>query len=420
MALLFLPLFATAQLTTSLAGKVDRSFGMNGLAYTSGTIELPGNSILGPDGMVIHAHTAKNGVRTTFLVARQLANGAPDTTFGNQGLRTIEFPGYSLATSVALQPDGAILVGGATGLLPNSYWNYACFSLTPSGQLDTTFGENGFVTMSYAPPSSKIISEDRLWSVLFQPDGKLILLSVSDQYSSGATNTSRYLMMTRLNSDGSLDKSFGVNGSTMRTAGVGIPNVMMAHRLRAKLQRDGKIIVGANFFGSHERMVIVLYRSDGTLDPEFSDDGMLEIPGYFADIDELSSGKILLLSSNVLTRLNANGSYDSSFGQAGQIQLGSNWAARSFVVDSDDKITVCGETTPTGATEPQLAARLQRFWPDGTPDIHFGQNGKTVVDRGSSDVKMNVIGIHDKFLIAAGAARAYPPFTARFFARRKP
>jgi uncharacterized delta-60 repeat protein len=81
------------------------------------------------DGKIVAAGSDAAGV-TDFAIARYTANGALDTTFGGGILRSI--PG--LANTMALQPDGKIIIAG------NTLVRY-----TVDGTLDTTFGNGGQV-----------------------------------------------------------------------------------------------------------------------------------------------------------------------------------------------------------------------------------------------------------------------------------
>ncbi|MDP9709168.1 UNVERIFIED_ORG: putative delta-60 repeat protein [Pseudomonas fluorescens] len=67
-----------------------------------------------PDGRMIAVGATIGGVEADFIVARYLANGSLDRSFGsgNGWLRTRLGRSLDTATSVAIQPDGGILVGG--------------------------------------------------------------------------------------------------------------------------------------------------------------------------------------------------------------------------------------------------------------------------------------------------------------------
>ena len=96
-------------------GTPDSTFGVGGVA----TIVIPGTttridrSALQPDGKMVLILGDWSG-RAVLVprVARLNANGTIDTTFGTAGIAPIESADPFGANSVALQPDGKILVGG--------------------------------------------------------------------------------------------------------------------------------------------------------------------------------------------------------------------------------------------------------------------------------------------------------------------
>ena len=71
---------------------------------------------LQPDGKIVVAGATSAGTRD-MLVARFQPAGVLDTTFGVGGVPTVDFGGNDAATGVALLPDGRILVAG-TGVAP--------------------------------------------------------------------------------------------------------------------------------------------------------------------------------------------------------------------------------------------------------------------------------------------------------------
>src|SRR4029453_1638645 len=66
-----------------------------------------------------------------WIVSRFNPDGSPDTTFGQGGKATVNFAaaGSNRAYSMAVQPDGRILVAGSAG------WQFAAARLLPTGTL---------------------------------------------------------------------------------------------------------------------------------------------------------------------------------------------------------------------------------------------------------------------------------------------
>ncbi|MGL4229831.1 MAG: delta-60 repeat domain-containing protein, partial [Casimicrobium sp.] len=127
------------------AGQRDPAFN-NGAELTIsaglGGLEEAVGVAIQPDGKIVVAGYCRALIGgNSFCTYRLMPNGAIDTSFGNNGL----FPGQTsginvgTATSMALMPDGKIVVGGVCG-------GQVCVErYTSTGQYDTTFGTGGSV-----------------------------------------------------------------------------------------------------------------------------------------------------------------------------------------------------------------------------------------------------------------------------------
>ena len=98
------------------SGAVDGSFGLAGttLVDAGGSNGEGADLALQPDGKIVVAGATSAGNRD-MLVARFQPAGVLDTTFGVGGVRTVDFGGKDAATGVALQRDGRVLVAGTGG-----------------------------------------------------------------------------------------------------------------------------------------------------------------------------------------------------------------------------------------------------------------------------------------------------------------
>ena len=98
------------------------------------------------DGKIVVAGAGEHqGTPTNqdMIAARYNSDGTHDSTFGNNGHALVDFGAdYEEAKSVAIQPDGKIVIGGysiQTG--PGYEWALARFN--SNGTLDPTFGTAG-------------------------------------------------------------------------------------------------------------------------------------------------------------------------------------------------------------------------------------------------------------------------------------
>jgi len=105
---------------------LDPSFGTGGKAVVDfvpplgSHYGLAAGGVLQPDGkvVVVGSSVLASGVHT-IVVARYLADGTADPTFGGTGLATILSGTQADAVAVALRPDGHIVVLGSITTVVN-------------------------------------------------------------------------------------------------------------------------------------------------------------------------------------------------------------------------------------------------------------------------------------------------------------
>ena len=191
-------------------GSLDTSFGVGGKVTTPGT---DGSSAvaLQADGKIVVAGSANPGEGS---IARYNTNGTLDTSFAGNGL--IEATQGVAYRGLAIQTDGGIVVAANSG--PDSH--IARFDA--NGNVDPSMGGDGTATSPIDTP----------YDVAIQPDGKIVTAG------QGIYNGDVYpLIVTRSNSDGTLDTTFGSGG--VATAPMP-PNATVANSLA--IQPDGKIV----------------------------------------------------------------------------------------------------------------------------------------------------------------------------------
>jgi uncharacterized delta-60 repeat protein len=139
-------------------GSLDATFGTGGVvttAVSAGTaVDRAFGVALQNDGRIV----VVSGVVTTegggdLAVLRYNSDGTLDTTFGGDGIVTIAIgPGQQaeIPTSIAIQPDGRIVIAGSTQFALNgsTSMDFAAVRLNPDGSLDTTFGGIGAPTVT--------------------------------------------------------------------------------------------------------------------------------------------------------------------------------------------------------------------------------------------------------------------------------
>jgi uncharacterized delta-60 repeat protein len=138
-------------------GTPDTSFGSGG-AMTSKAppFGFEGTVSFEPDGSILAAGVAEtpapNCFCPAFAVAKFLADGTSDRTFGDDGVvaTVIGDPIGSYAMDVALQPDGKVIAAGFTFTRPMAEKEmFALVRYNPDGSRDQTFGRHGRVTTRF-------------------------------------------------------------------------------------------------------------------------------------------------------------------------------------------------------------------------------------------------------------------------------
>jgi uncharacterized delta-60 repeat protein len=152
--------------------------------------------------------TSYNGHSYNRMV-RLNPDGSADTSF------SANFGDQTSAYTVAQKPDGKYIVGGHT-INPNSVFQQEIVRLNTNGTYDTNFNTGGSG------------ANDKVESVVLQPDGKIVLGGYFNLYNGEGVQS-----VARLNSDGTLDHSFSA------TVDNWIWTVL--------LQPDGKILVCGGF-----------------------------------------------------------------------------------------------------------------------------------------------------------------------------
>lgn len=153
-----------------------------------------------------------------FLVARLGGNGdnALDFNGGNPllfGFRAS--PNNDVATAVALDRLGRVVVAGYAQYNNSADYDYAIARLTYSGQFDSGFGSGG---KAYVVWDAGGDNQDLAAGVAIDYADKII---VSGSYRTADFTAARAVGTARLNVNGSLDASFGVGGKSYARVAAG-------------------------------------------------------------------------------------------------------------------------------------------------------------------------------------------------------
>jgi uncharacterized delta-60 repeat protein len=144
------------------------------------------------DGAIVWAGTDYNGIDNDLTMVRYTASGEPDPTFGSgTGLVTVPRVGTQFPWGVTMQPDGRLVVVGAS--TSDSF--VARFE--PNGSLDSTsFRDGGFAVYSFTSG----VPADRLLDVAVQADGRIVAVG---QASPNGDGNSAFLIARFMGGSGS-------------------------------------------------------------------------------------------------------------------------------------------------------------------------------------------------------------------------
>ncbi len=200
----------------------------------------------------------------TANIWRLTATGAPDPAFGTGGGLVLSTDVNDDATAVLRQPDGRFVVAG-------SHYNpttstMSVYRVTAAGALDHSFSGDGRTVVE---PSSPGVTTSTVWNadLEIRPDGRLVAVAGLNQNDGGFRNA---MLVAGLRSTGVPDPAFGTHVFT------GLHTTAAS----AALQRDGSLVVGGTVPPTPSTTgAVARLTPAGALDPTWSGDGILTVPG---------------------------------------------------------------------------------------------------------------------------------------------
>ena len=357
------------------AGDVDTSFGTNGVASVAAPAGSSATSYdieVQTDGKLLVSGTLQNGNEDLCAVARFQPSGAIDPSFGDNGVFTTN---HGCGAFLAIQSDGTIVSSGRD----------ASVAITPGGQLDTSFGGNGV-----SPYAGRLV---------LQPDDRILLVDGGG--------------VRRLTPDGQPDPTFREDDAAYE----GVEAVDAAVAANGDVLIGGRDRNGSSFLSGWR---FARLESDGSLDTSFGDSGLTAVAAPLGEewrsvlnVELQADGKLLVYGpaapeatgTGRLVRLTRSGQLDSDYGGGdGMTELPSSGVAvwGGLILGADYKATVFGlddRTNEGGTFEPYLA----RMNPDGALDGSFGTGGISYTAQGNSGGQLHQLASdRDGKLLLAG------------------
>jgi uncharacterized delta-60 repeat protein len=324
-------------------GSLDQGYGHGGIvtvAINGGAGVDSGAALtLQSDGKIVIAGSGRDGTYgpLMFAAVRLDPDGSLDSSFGHGGVATVPLGSTSIANAVVVQPNGSIVLAG-TALVGHN--EFAAARLNANGTLDSSFGSGG---------TTAVNSTGGAWGMVLQSDGRLVLAGQTTNPSSSVANAQQF-MAARLNSNGTLDASFGQGGI------VTVPVGSSALGFGIALQPDGRLVLAGPAFTTTGVAATVRLNTDGSLDQSYGHGGIGTFPDWYG-----VNGIVLDLQGRIVlptvgagaVRLNPNGSADQTFGTGGNAlaKLGTSGGANGAAIQpADGKIVLAGAATINGQT----------------------------------------------------------------------
>jgi uncharacterized delta-60 repeat protein len=370
--------------------------------------------------------------------------GSLDPTFGSQGIVTLT---ASFPYAIAIQTDDKILVLNG----PVAHQTPPVYRYSADGAADTSFGNDGVTS---TPLVDKTLTFERS-AVALTADGKIVIASnVTDE---AATPPANLLMLERYNPDGSPDSSFGTGGFVFGDQGFTGDSILPSFDKELVCQPDGKIVVldkqkhiwrfnpdgsvdtqfgtdgelavSANWLAVQNDKLLFssdqVYRldADGLADTTFGNGGGTVLNGIDPiGAANLSDDKIVIGGYGQVgvgvARILPNGALDPSFNVDGTADLTLpvdqyDYLWGGFAFQSNGDILFGGRAQK----DTKAGLLLGRVRADGVFDPGFGDGGLVIGEAGYDETVFDVdvqSGDRIVILVQGAAASPAPHFLARY------
>jgi uncharacterized delta-60 repeat protein len=253
-------------------GSIDSSFGASGVARATfpgarcacqiHDLAVQRNGRIVAVGWRLRGGDAQDDM--LLAVARFLPNGRIDSSFSRDGRLSLDFGyGDDLASAVAVQADGRIVVGGVASYRYRTEDDFAVIRLRPNGALDRTFSRDGVQSVNFARRRY-----DDAYGLALQRDGRIVVAGLS---AVGYLREDPRIAVLRLNRNGTVDRRFGRRLLK--------PGAHGGYARAVLTDGSGGIVVGGLAYDDSEldtaAWAVVRYRSNGAVDRSFGKGGIV-------------------------------------------------------------------------------------------------------------------------------------------------
>ena len=386
---------SVAPFTNQLPQRVDGGFGLRGgitgLNDDAGLAETGSEILQQGDGKIVVAGRSGSGTSARSFLVRFNTDGSRDQSFTFEGA-----PSSASPVTNTLMPDGSFLLA-----------NGALTRFSADGSPDLSFGVSG--TAVLANPDEQV--QASFFRTALLPDGDIIVAGRTDEI--GVAVFPLAPRIWRFSADGVQDENF-VGVLPENRFGPGTLELSRDTISSVAGLASGKILIagsgvsdprdtlgGVNF--ERNPLMVARFLADGTLDPQFADEGVFLL-GQSGTLDDrfaslpaadfvvLVDGSVVVLANGSgffgsdgdslrggsLVKLTTDGTLDPQFGVAGVAlasasgDVCSSIASALYALDNGQFIVAGSAVTESGRAS---ATGLQRYTELGELDTSFGDNG---------------------------------------------
>jgi len=268
-------------------------------------------------------------------------------------------------------------------------------------ELDISFNGNGRATTGFGSGTAAA------YKTLVQPDNKIVAIGTWYPITG-----QKYFALTRYNTDGSLDQSFGEFGRVVTDFNPNVPN---EGAFSGAIQPDGKIIAagyvsiispGEGYFA------MVRYNTNGSIDTTFGNGGrvttaVIQHINEIRDIDIGPDGRIVAAGlyfsgvnfQTLIACYNANGGLEWTKTDTRGNFLSDSNVAVAVAIQPDGKIITGGSFSTSGGTD----ITFVRYTASGAYDVSFGSSGRMLVSSPTTNESISDIAVYsDGRIVAVG------------------
>lgn len=378
---------------------LDAQFGNAGIAVYQSTVTSEYNCVTADaQGNIFSAGYVGTGPGTgmyRLMVSKTLASGQPDLSFGNAGITLVTVDASEFPLNLELAPDGKILVSGSAyaGHTPNGPGDYRGFVVR--------LNSNGALDASFAQGGIYHFTspDSHFTNILFRSNGAILLCG----------NMGYQSFVLQLLNNGTPDTQFANSGYFF------FNTTAFQFLMWNVIQEADGSVVSVGYESSdpdNPKLAYCKINAQGSYDLSFGHNGYLTldmhtgqpmIPETLSQIRKGSGGKYYMGgygSANVMLRVNANGLIDSTYGLNGV--LSHSYPYKDFVVQQDGKLILAGAREFSDYNYGWAITRLNA---DGSIDPGFANGQSLGLDISPKNDYVQALKIvNDQSLFVAGSS----------------